>query len=104
VVEYVSLLCCGGGGDEYRSLISTDGFVNLREGPLRFALEVNQTNSAGTARARARVCVCVCGLVVAGWGGGGQRGVRSVGLPGFVQVKVAIWSQENRSFMRFIRN
>ena len=52
-----TIMLCRGGGGEYRSLISTDGFVNLQEGPLRFGLSVNQTNSAGT------VCVCFGGGV-----------------------------------------
>jgi hypothetical protein len=38
-----------GGGVDCRSLIGTDGFVNLQERPLRFGLSVNQTNSVGTA-------------------------------------------------------
>jgi hypothetical protein len=59
VVEYVLLLCCVEGG-EYRSLIGTEGCVNLQEGPHRFAMSVNQTNSAGT------LCVRAC---VGGWGG-----------------------------------
>jgi hypothetical protein len=48
-------------GGEYRSLISTDGFVNLQEGPLRFALSVCQSDQFR----RNVVCLCVC--VCVGW-------------------------------------
>ena len=62
----------GVGGGEYRSLISTDGFVNLQEGPLRFALSVCQSDQFRRNVVCLCVCVCVC-MLVGLWGRGAGR-------------------------------